>query len=125
MSSALETIGLPERIATRIQILLKSVPDPQTATRFLERLRSVSPAAFDRIISSPAALRCAIHVFAYSHFLSEAVLRRPERILEIANSGSFYRVLSAEEYRRLLNDPETTSSTDLARFRRRHLLRIV
>jgi glutamate-ammonia-ligase adenylyltransferase len=121
----LDTTTLPERIATRIQLLLKSVPDGGTATRFLERLRADSPAAFDRIVSSPAALRCAISVFSYSHFLAEAVLRRPERILEVANSGSFYRVLSAEDYRKLLNDPETTSSTDLARFRRRHMLRIV
>src|SRR5437763_168712 len=91
--------GLPERVATRIQLLLASAPDPETAVRFLERLRHESASAFDRIVSSPAALRCAIHVFSYSHFLSESVLRNPERILQVASSGSFYRVLSAEDYR--------------------------
>ena len=30
---------------------------------------------------------------AYSRFLSDAVLKNPERILQVANSGSFYRVL--------------------------------
>jgi glutamine synthetase adenylyltransferase len=43
-------------------------------------------------------------VFSYSRFLSDAVLRRPERILQVANSGSFYRVLTVEEYEERLYD---------------------
>jgi hypothetical protein len=97
MLSSLDAIrmgsGLPERIAARIQLLLASVPDAPAASRLLERLRQESPVAFDRISSSPAALRCAVNVFSYSHFLSEAVLKNPERILQVSNSGSFYRVL--------------------------------
>ncbi len=121
--------GLPERIAARIQLLAESVPDPENATRYLERLRQEIPAAFDRICSSPAALRCALNIFAYSTFLSECVLRNPERILEVAASGSFYRVLSAEDYKQRLFDflggnGQPPSPLDLARFRRRQLLRI-
>ena len=56
--------GLPERIARRIQLLLASVPDPETVTRYLERLLVESPAAFDRITSSAAALRVAVNVFS-------------------------------------------------------------
>ena len=115
--------GLPERIAGRIQLLLASVPDPETAARYLERLRQDSPAVFERIASSPAALRSAVTLFSYSRFLSEAVLKNPERILQVANSGSFYRVLTVEEYReRLVDFPP---AVDLARFRREQLLRIV
>jgi glutamate-ammonia-ligase adenylyltransferase len=123
--------GLPERIATRIQLLLASVPDPDTALRFLERLRQGSPSAFDRICSSPAALRCAVSLFSYSSFLSAAVLQNPERILQVANSGSFYRVLTVEEYEERLFDflgadnHGVPTAVDLARFRRRQLLRIV
>jgi glutamate-ammonia-ligase adenylyltransferase len=123
--------ALPERIATRIQILVGAAPDPDTAARFLERLRQESPSAFDRIVSSPAALRCAVNLFCYSSFLSEAVLRNPERLLQEANSTSFYRVRPADEYERSLADflggdrLEVPSAVGLARFRRRQLLRIV
>jgi glutamate-ammonia-ligase adenylyltransferase len=134
MPSSLEAIrlvaGLPERIATRIQLLLASAPDPETAARYLEHLRHETPSAFDRISSSPAALRCAINLFSFSRFLSDAVLRNPERILQVAHSTSFYQLLSAEEYERRLADflgpePETPSAVELSRFRRRELLRIV
>src|SRR4051794_34815483 len=106
--------------AERIELLLASSPDRPTAARFLGRLRDESPAEFDRIANSAAALRAAVAIFSYSNFLSEAALRDPERLLKVANSKRFYRALSAEEYRDLL-----ASSTDsLAGFRRQQLLRI-
>src|ERR1035438_5136410 len=123
--------GLPERVAARIHMLLAATPNPQAAARLLERLRQDSPSAFDRIASSPAALRSAVNLFSYSQFLSETVLQNPERILRVANSGSFYRVLSAEEYAQRLaeflgKDPAgVPAAVDLARFRRQQLLRIV
>jgi len=123
--------GMPERIAARVQLLLASVPDPDTSVRCLERLHHDSPSAFDRIVSSPAALRCTVNVFAYSHFLGESVLQNPEHILQVANSGSLYRVLAAEEYETRLfdflrtGDPGVHLARDLARFRRRQLLRIL
>ena len=123
--------GLPERVAARIQVLLASVPDPDTVVRFLERLRSESASAFDRIVSSPGALRCAVLLFSFSNFLSEAVLQNPERILQVANSGSLYRVLTVEEYEERLFDflghdrAGVPSAEELARFRRRQLPRIV
>jgi glutamate-ammonia-ligase adenylyltransferase len=122
--------GLPERIARRIELLLASVPDPDAVQRYLERLQQEAPSAFDRIVSSPAALRCAVNVFAYSRFLADAVLKKPERILEVSNSGSFYRALSVEGYEERLFDflgkerRDMPSALDLARFRRRQLLRI-
>ena len=135
MESSLDAIrpnaALPERIATRIQLLLASLPNPEAAVRLLERVRQDSPSAFERIVSSPAALRCALNLFSYSHFLSEAVLKNPERILQVSNSGSFYRVLSLEEYEERLFDflgkdhQAVPSAVDLARFRRRQLLRIM
>jgi glutamate-ammonia-ligase adenylyltransferase len=123
--------AIPERIAARIQLLLAGAPDVDKAVFYLDRLREESPSAFSRIVSSPAALRCAVGVFSHSKFLSDAVMRNPERILQVSNSGSFYRVLTAEEYAERLfeflgKDAQgVPEAVDLARFRRRQLLRIV
>src|SRR6185369_8849400 len=106
MQSSLDAVlsgaALPERVAARVEVLLASTPDPATALHYLERLRQGSPGGFDRLCSSPAAMRCAVNLFAYSHFLAEFALQAPERILEVANSGSLYRVLSCEEYEQRL-----------------------
>ena len=128
------TVGaqpLPERIATRITILLASVPDPAQARHFLNRLQRESPAAFERFASSPAALRYSLVTFSYSNFLSETILRYPEWLLQVATSGDLHRVLSAEEIADRLREflgPEgagAPSPLALARFRRRFLLRIL
>ena len=122
---------LPERIATRITILLASSPDPERARHFLNRLQRESPAAFERFASSPAALRYAIVTFSYSNFLAETVLRNPEWLLQVTTSGDLHRVLSAEEFAGGLRDFLGTeelappSPLVLARFRRRCLLRIL
>jgi glutamate-ammonia-ligase adenylyltransferase len=122
--------GLPERIAARIELLLAGAPDPDKALLYLDRLRQESSSAFSRIVSSPAALRCAMGVFSYSRFLSDAAMRAPERILQVAGSGSFYRALTAEEFAERLceflgDGSGTPSAVDLARFRRRQVLRIM
>ena len=62
-------------------MLLASVPDPEQARYFLQRLETEAPAAFERIASSPAALRYCIVTFSYSNFLAQAVLRYPEWLL--------------------------------------------
>jgi len=135
MQSSLDAIrlgeGLPERIASRLQLLLGAVPDPAAATHFVDRLRHESPSGFERICSSPAALRCAANLFSYSTFLSEAVIHNPERLLHVANSGSFYRSLTVEDYEQRLfeflgKESEVLPlALGLARFRRQQLLRIV
>ena len=119
--------ALSDRIAGRIRQLTASLPDPEAARHYLESLRQEAPAGYDRIVNSPAALRCAVTVFAYSRFLSESVVRDPERLLTVANSGTFYRALSVDDYRdRLIRFlDEKASAIDFARFRRRHLLRIL
>jgi [glutamine synthetase] adenylyltransferase / [glutamine synthetase]-adenylyl-L-tyrosine phosphorylase len=123
--------GLPEGIQERIRLLLASAPDPDHSLFFLERLKQEAPAAFDRILSSVTALRYLITLASYSNFLSEAVLRRPEYLLEVVASSELHRVLSSEELADRLVEflgtgkTGTPSSLDLARFRRRQLLRIV
>ena len=119
--------SLSEPVAERLRQLIAAVPDPAAARHFLDCLRQDAPAGYERILHSPAALRCAISVFSFSRFLSESVVRDPERLLLVANSGTFYRALSVDDYRdRLLHflGPRP-SAIDFARFRRRHLLRIL
>jgi glutamate-ammonia-ligase adenylyltransferase len=108
------------RVEKRIELLLASSPDRESASRFLRRLRSEQPAEFDRIAHSAVALRAAIAIFAHSRFLSESVLRDPERIVQVATSQRFYRTLSVDEYEHLL----AASDVPFAAFRRRQLLRI-
>src|SRR3954452_18548001 len=99
----------------RIELLLASSPDRQTAARFLRRLQADSPSEFDRIAHSAAVLRAAIAIFSYSAFLSESVLRDPERIVKVATSNRFYRVLTVDEYEQMLEASDMT----FAGFRRR------
>src|SRR5690348_9098387 len=106
MSASLDAlrlgIGLPERIAARIRLLLASAPNAEKSALYLDRLRHESASAFDRIMSSPSAMRCAVAVFSYSTFLSEAIVRFPERILQVAAAGNLYRLMTAEEYEQRL-----------------------
>jgi glutamate-ammonia-ligase adenylyltransferase len=108
------------QLEERIELLLASSPDRRSAERFLRRLHAEQPAGFDEIAASPAALRGAIAIFAHSNFLAEAVLREPGRMLEVAGSDRFYRVLAMDEYGQLLAGFEGS----LASFRRQQLLRI-
>ena len=90
---------LPERIAARIQLLLASVPDPDAAALHLERLRQRIPFRLrpHRQLAGRAALRRSTSS-PTARFSPRPCCKNPERILQVANSGSFYRVLSAEEY---------------------------
>ena len=102
--------------------------DPESAHYFLGRLRQEFPSAYQRIVATPAALRCAVSLFSYSRFLSESVLRDPERLLDVAASPTFNSVLTLENYRERLYSflgAGVPSAVDFARFRRRQLLRIL
>jgi len=115
-------------LAERTQVLLPSLPDPASALRFLDRLRQESPGGFERICSSPAALRGAVHIFSYSSFLAETCLKHPEALWEATRPGSIERLYSKEDYQRQLTlaiGEGVPAAIDLAGFRRRELLRIV
>jgi [glutamine synthetase] adenylyltransferase / [glutamine synthetase]-adenylyl-L-tyrosine phosphorylase len=121
--------GLPEAVFTRIHVLLASVPDPDQAVHYMERMRGENSPGFDRIASSPAALGYLITVFSYSKFLSEAVVHHPEWLLQLTASGDLHRVLPADEYgqrlRAFVANAGVPAPLDLARFRRQQLLRIM
>ncbi len=109
-----------------------STPDPEAAAQFLERLRQESPSAFDRIASSPAALRCAINrvllqplSFRRRDAESRTAFCRPP--IRAASIACFRRKIMAPGWPDHLGKERggVPSAVDLARFRRRQLLRIV
>lgn len=121
--------GLPESTSTRIQALIASVPNPDQAVHYLERLRKENPAWFSRFAVAPTALGYLITVFSYSNFLSEEILRHPEWLFDLTTSGDLHRILPPDEYERRLAafaaSQGVPAALDLARFRRQQLLRIV
>ncbi|MDQ6698816.1 MAG: glutamine-synthetase adenylyltransferase, partial [Acidobacteriota bacterium] len=119
---------LPDRSKTRIKALLEAAPDPDEALHFCDRFRREAHEAFDQVLENPTALTYALTIFSYSRFLSEAVIRHPDWLLDLTSSGEMHRVLSAEEYEERLNaflGEGVPAPIELARFRRQQVLRLV
>lgn len=109
----------PAATARAARALFDSLPDPAQAFRFFPRLNH------PEYRTNRIALHYALTIFSYSRFLGEAVIRHPEWLLEIAGAGSLHRGFLAEEYAGQLAAGTTLQPVDIARFRRRQLLRIV
>ncbi|MEO8594374.1 MAG: glutamine-synthetase adenylyltransferase [Candidatus Solibacter sp.] len=105
-----------------------AAPDPESARYFLARLRQDAPAAYRSLMAMPHAQRCAVALFSFSRFLSESVLRNPQRLLDVSAAADFNGMLSLEQYRERLFaflGAGIPSAVDFARFRRHQLLRIL
>lgn len=98
------------------------------ATDYFSRLRERHPDAFERLSRQPSAYQSAMAVFAHSHFLSEEVLQHPEWLEELCAGPTLHQSCSADQYVDRLEatlPPGLPDAVDLARFRRRELLRIL
>ncbi|MDP9053077.1 MAG: glutamine-synthetase adenylyltransferase, partial [Acidobacteriota bacterium] len=120
---------LSPRAAANVAALLPSLPNPDDAVHFLNRLIVEAPDAGRRITDDVRALRYALLTFSYSHFLADSVIRYPQWLLEIAGAADLHRGFLAEQYEDLLEQSLPShgfpSPADLALFRRRQLLRIL
>ncbi|HWF09493.1 MAG TPA: hypothetical protein VG297_13580 [Bryobacteraceae bacterium] len=118
----------PPAIAS-VSALLPSLPNPDDAVHFLNRLVSQAPEQARIITEDRHTLRYALTVFSFSHFLADSVIRFPEWLIEIAREGDLHRGFLAEQYEELLTRSLPSSgmpqAVDLALFRRRQLLRIL
>ena len=120
--------GVPEETLSRIGYLLEGAPDPDRALDYLARLWERSPEMFARLTRTAAGLQSLVAVFCHSWFLSEEVMQRPEWLEAVCASGDLYRALPLETMKERLEEcllggvPE---AVELARFRRRELLRIL
>ncbi|HEY3739748.1 MAG TPA: glutamine-synthetase adenylyltransferase [Bryobacteraceae bacterium] len=86
------------------------------------------PDAYRRIVASPAARQYANQVLIHSRFLTDAILRHPEWIEELADSEAMFRTYSPADFDLLLHaelQSEPVTPLLLARFRRRQILRIM
>ncbi len=119
---------LPPDVFRVVQALLHSLPNRDDTVHYLKRLITEAPDAARALAGNLIALRYALHVFSWSRFLSESVIRHPEWLLDIAEAHDLHRGFLAEDYEYALEqalDGETPRPVDLALFRRRQLLRIV
>jgi len=119
---------LPPSTAGRLDLLLSTSAAPEQGLQYFVRLHERQPSWFQRLTRSTTGLRYLIAVFTYSHFLSEELLRHPEWINQLLESGTLQRVLTAEQLREMLEDilpAGLPAPLEFARFRRRQLLRIL
>ncbi len=127
----LSLAGVSEPLLNRLAALIQSSPDSGRATHFLHRLHAEKPDDFEVICTAPNAVRLAVTVFGQSTFLSEAILRDPNLILNPSLGSDFHRVLRADEYEKRLANHLGLSNTGippaerLASFRRQEILRIL
>jgi len=119
---------LPPSTASRLDLLLSASAAPEQGLQYFARLYERQPNWFQRLTRSTSGMRYLIAVFTYSQFLSEEILRHPEWINQLLESGGLQRVLTAEQMRDLLEEalPEgLPAPLEFARFRRRQMLRIL
>ena len=117
---------LAPAVADRIDLLLAASPAPEQGLQYFARLRERQPDFFRRLTQNTLRLRYLTAIFTYSRFLSEEILEHPEWLEDL--QSDLNRVLDADEFRARLDaelSPGLPNPLDLARFRRRQLLRIV
>ncbi len=122
------TRSFPPAISNRFDMLLAASPAPELGLHYFSQLREHQHLAFERITRSIAGLRHLVAIFTHSRFLSEEILEHPERADELRDAGGLQRALTADALRTRLENalpPGLPHPLDLAKFRRRQLLRIV
>jgi glutamate-ammonia-ligase adenylyltransferase len=126
--AALLSLGLTPEEQDQVKVLLASAADPDAAVHYLVSLKQKQPAAFERLVKSPAVLKYLIAVASFSRFLAEEILQNPQWLEEVSGMS---RVLTAGEYKKRLgkflkNQPENEPlAFSLALFRRQQILRIL
>ncbi|MBV8845523.1 MAG: glutamine-synthetase adenylyltransferase [Bryobacterales bacterium] len=123
---------LPPAVSEHFDKLLAASPAPERALQSFMRLCEWQPAAFERLTSSIAGIRQLVAVFTQSRFLSEEILEHPEWAEQLLDQGKdsriLHQVLSADDFRAELEKSlplGVPHPLELARFRRRQILRIV
>jgi glutamate-ammonia-ligase adenylyltransferase len=120
--------SLPVTVRNRFDLLLAASPAPELCLQNFVRLRERQPAAFERLTRSTAALRHLVAVFAYSRFLAEEVLAHPDWAEQLLDLSELSSVITSEALRAQLEaalPPGLPNPLELAKFRRRQILRIL
>jgi [glutamine synthetase] adenylyltransferase / [glutamine synthetase]-adenylyl-L-tyrosine phosphorylase len=105
----------------QIQSLIDTSIDPVRVRHYVDGFSARHPRDIATLTKDPERLRWLTTIFAFSHFLSEELLRHPDWLLQISDLD---RPQSRKEYKGRLSLVEPTALA-LALFRRKELLRIV
>src|SRR5579862_6481716 len=119
---------LPLAVQNRFDLLLAGSPAPEQGLNYFTRLREQHPGAFDRLTRSAMGMRHLVAVFTYSRFLAEEILEHPGWAEQLLDPLDLQRVRTVEDLRARLESalpPGLPSPVDLAKFRRRQILRIM
>ena len=110
---------------------MRAAADPDAAAYYLRRLLEDQPFPFQRLVRSPSAIQFLLTVFCQSQFLSEELLKTPEWLEPLAQSGNLHRQTATDEYvARLMArlarfGHSETPAAEFAAFRREQILRIL
>jgi glutamate-ammonia-ligase adenylyltransferase len=119
---------LPPAVQNRFDLLLAASPAPEQGLHYFTRLREQHAGAFDRLTRSAMGMRHLVAVFAYSRFLAEEILEHPGWAEQLLDPVDLQRVRTVEDLRARLESalrPGLPLPVDLAKFRRRQILRIM
>jgi glutamate-ammonia-ligase adenylyltransferase len=125
---------LEQQLAPTLMVPLASLlaqsPDPDGALNLLERYAQEAPAdVLGELARFPVALSYLVAIFGYSGFLAETLLSEPGLVILFAYDRNFIKLKSKEDlmqdYARFATtNPDPWLASQLARFKRRHYLRI-
>ncbi|HEX3282873.1 MAG TPA: hypothetical protein VHR36_16670 [Pyrinomonadaceae bacterium] len=112
-----------------IESLIRDLPDPQSARRFLENLINEQPRTHQKLVKETGLLSDALALAAYSPLLATTLEQNPDYIPWLARERADTRVRTTEQLREslarfALTNSSLTPAVLFARFRRRELLRI-
>ena len=120
---------LSSAAARSVSALLPSLPNPDDAVHFLNRLTAQAPDAARRITDDPRRAALRPDRLLLQPFPRRLVIRFPEWLIEIADARDLHRGFLAEQYEDLLVRSLPADGiprpVDLALFRRKQLLRIL
>jgi glutamate-ammonia-ligase adenylyltransferase len=122
------TVGSGPGRASSLSDLANKSADPERVQRYLSELSRIDGETLSKVAQDSERLKWLVTVFAFSHFLSEELLRHPSWIFDVSQIDS---VLTDSDYKGSLasflkaRGIETPGALDLALFRRRELLRLV
>ena len=112
-----------------IESLVRDLPDPQSARRFLENLINEQPRTHQKLVKETGLLSDVLALAAYSPLLATTLEQNPDYIPWLARERADTRVRTADQLREslarfALTNSSLTPAALFAHFRRRELLRI-
>ena len=118
-----------QSLDTKLESLIRDLPDEKGARLFLERFGKEHPSAFQKLAQDSALLSDVLALAAWSPLLTTTLERNPEYVSWLMRERADVRVRSRELLKESLarfslTNSSVTPQVMLARFRRRELLRI-